>query len=81
MDGFWLTNPLQLFKLEIVPTGDMTTAQKLNALTRLILFITLLLLLIWRRENHWWKFLLCGMIIVIVMYLSVRSVDEEFVAI
>jgi hypothetical protein len=81
MDEFFLTKPTNLFKLEILPTSDMSNGQKLNALTRLILLITLVLLILWHNESHWWKFLLCGIIIIVILYLSIQSSDKEYVVI
>ena len=79
MCDFWLSKPSEILKLEILPTSDMSTGQKLNALTRLILLITIILLIVWYKESHWWKFLICGMLIVLILYLSMRSSDKEFV--
>ena len=73
--AFWLNNPSILLKQsdisELFPTATMTSEQKLNAITRLIVLLTLLGYLITRKE----KFLITGVItlVVIVILYFVQS--------
>ena len=67
MTSFWLNNPSILLKqsdvFELWPAPTMTMEQKLNAITRLIVLLTLLGYLITRKE----KFLITGVITLVVI--------------
>jgi len=67
--AFWLNNPSILLKQsdisELFPTETMTSEQKLNAITRLVILLTLLGYLITRRE----KFLITGVITLVVIVI------------
>lgn len=66
-ERFWLEDPSIIFQSGvIIPRCNMSIIERLNALTRLILLITLFLLLFCFRE--WWLFLLLGLILVLVLY-------------
>jgi hypothetical protein len=78
MTDFWLNRPAEIFGLCILPGTNLTNAERLNALTRLIIVITIVLFIFWREEGHWWKFLLCGLAVVIVLYFSMRNKDKDF---
>ena len=67
VERFWLEEPISLFRnTSLVPQCGMTTGARLNALTRLILIITLILYL--SKFGRWWLFLLLGLLLIIVLY-------------
>lgn len=66
-ERFWLEEPISLFySANLIPQCTMTVAERLNALTRLILVITLILYLF--CLGQWWLFLILGILLVIVLY-------------
>lgn len=66
-ERFWLEEPVSLFRsTTLIPQCGMTTAARLNALTRLVLLIALILYLF--CIGQWWLFLLLGLLLVIVLY-------------
>jgi hypothetical protein len=79
MTDFWLNKPSQLFRLQILPSSSLTNGERLNAVSRLIIIITIILFIFWREEGHWWRFLLAGALIVIVLYFSIRCKDKDFI--
>jgi hypothetical protein len=71
-EKFWLTDPLSLFKnIEIIPKKTMTQAQRLNALTRLLLLIVLYLY--WTENDNYITVLILGLLLIIVL----RNQDEQ----
>jgi ABC-type polysaccharide/polyol phosphate export permease len=78
MGDFWLNKPAELLNLNIFPGSNLTDGERFNALTRLIIIITIVLFIFWRDEGHWWKFLLCGLGILILLFLGMRNRDKEF---
>lgn len=82
--SFWLNNPTILLKqtdiLEIWPSPAMSTDRKLNAITRLIIALTIIGFLLTRKE----KFLITGIITLVVIVILQRiqlkkevKVDKE----
>lgn len=72
MSEFWMEKPCALINdLRPLPTDDMTKDQKLNALSRLILLITLYLY--WNKNQYWQTFLGVGLVAVVVMKYSDRT--------
>ena len=66
---FWLENYKVLFSsVNLVPSYAMTENEKLNALTRLIIIISLFLFFL--HWSCWWVVLLVGIGIVIILYYS-----------
>lgn len=67
--SFWLNNPSILLKqsdiVELWPASSMSSERKLNAITRLIILLTILGYLITRKE----KFLLTGAITLVVIVI------------
>lgn len=80
METYWFKRPSELFRSSIAPSTTMTNPQRLNALTRLIIVITIILLIVWPYDGHWWRFLICGLIIVFILYLSLRTAHNDFIA-
>ena len=66
-ERFWLEEPICLFRnATLIPVCGMTAAARLNALTRLIIVITLILWL--ACIGQWWLFLLLGLLLVLILY-------------
>lgn len=78
MGDFWLNKPSEIFGINILPSTTLTDAERFNALTRLILIITIVLLVFWRQEGHWWKFLLCGLGVLVLLYFGMRNRDRDY---
>lgn len=78
MGDFWLNKPVEIFNLNILPSTNLTDAERFNALTRLILIITIVLFIFWRNEGHWWKFLLSGIGVLLLLYFGMRNRDKDF---
>lgn len=73
---FWLNNPTILFKSEYIkelyPINGMTSEQKLNAITRLIILLTILGYLITQR----FKIIITGIVtlgVIVILYYTNRS--------
>lgn len=76
-ERFWLEEPISLFRsATLIPQCGMTTAVRLNALTRLILLITLILYLF--CVGQWWLFLLLGLLLVIVLYFLDQQTLNQY---
>lgn len=77
-EKFWLEEPIWLLQqMTLIPQCGMSPAARLNALTRLILVITLILYLC--CFGQWWLFLLLGLLLVIILYYTdpaVRALDN-----
>jgi hypothetical protein len=66
-ERFWLEEPRHLLRQwTLVPSPDMTNNMRLNALTRLVLVVSLVLLLAGVRQ--WWLFLLMGLLLLILAW-------------
>lgn len=79
MTDFWLNKPLQLLHLQLLPGAHLTDGERLNCVSRIIIIITIVLFIFFREDGTWWKFLLCGTIIVFALYFSIRTKDEDYV--
>lgn len=73
---FWLNNPTILFKSEYIkelyPINGMTSEQKLNAITRLIILLTFLGYLITQR----FKIVITGVVtlgVIVILYYTTRN--------
>ena len=66
-ERFWLEEPVSLLRsTTLIPQCGMTTAARLNALTRLVLLVALILYLF--CVGRWWLFLLLGLLLVVILY-------------
>lgn len=65
---FWLDDPIQLFNLGIIPESTDSRAARFNAITRLIILITILLYVI--DTKYWLYFLLLSLTMVIIVYYT-----------
>lgn len=71
-DPFWLSDPTILFrKLDIIPNRQMTNAERLNALTRLLLIITLGMFIL--GYDQYLTVLILGLLLIIIL----RSTQKE----
>lgn len=70
-ESIWLKNPKRLIGSQILPEWDMTQLERLNALTRLIILITLILIIAFWGTWVWLKFLICGLVVIIILWFSV----------
>lgn len=67
MEEFWLNDPQALFcSLNVIPTSDMTNAERLNALTRLLLLVTFGMYLL--GYDQYLTVFILGIILIIVLY-------------
>lgn len=70
-EPFWIQDPRVLCtSFVLLPSPVMTEAQRFNAMTRLILIITIFLFFI--PLASWILFLICGIILLVILY-SLRS--------
>lgn len=80
-EKFWLEEPQDIIaRATILPSHNDSFEQKLNAVTRLIIIITVILALVkWR---HWQVFLALALILIVVVYLNrgpplIEHFDED----
>lgn len=66
---FWIKDPCILFSNpQIFPTQNMTKAEKLNALTRLVIIIAIGMYFL--KYDNWMVFLLISLLVIILLYYS-----------
>ena len=74
---FWFDDPSALFQtFHIVPNPDMTDAERLNAMTRVIIVIAAIMFLL--KFPIWWLFLGLGILVVIVLWYIIKSRDQMY---
>jgi hypothetical protein len=74
-DKFWTEDPCILFtNITLFPTKNMVKSEKLNALTRLVIIISLLLYLM--ENDNWFVFLTLSILIIIIM--NYKEEQEKF---
>lgn len=72
---FWVEEPLILFQtLEVIPRDEMTIAERLNAMTRVIIIIAAIMFIV--KFPLWWLFLIFGLIVVVVMWYLIKEKDN-----
>src|SRR3989338_1314422 len=70
--GFWLENPSSLFQsFELFPHSEMTDAQRLNAMTRVIILMAAIMFVV--KFQGWLTFLIIGMIVVIILWYIMKN--------
>ena len=75
--NFWFEDPSALFQtFDVIPNQDMTDAERLNAMTRVIILITAVMFIV--KFPLWWMFLVIGIIAVIVLWYIVKGRDELY---
>ena len=77
MEKFWLEDPTWLIRsLQIFPREEMYEAQRLNALTRLVIIIAIILIFI--PLASWIIFLISGLVLIVLLYwLSRRGHNTD----
>ena len=74
-DKFWLNNPKILFSnFDIIPTQNMTNAERLNALTRLLIIITIVMYFMGYDQY----FTVLGLGIILIIILRSNQPKEHF---
>ena len=74
-EPFWIQDPRVLCtSFVLLPSPVMTEAQRFNAMTRLILIITIFLFFI--PLASWILFLICGIILLVILY-SLRPSEQH----
>jgi fatty acid desaturase len=77
-DKTWIDDPLIIFQnYALIPSYGMTEAERLNAITRLIIVITVVLFFI--PIASWWIFFLLGLGLVVVLYLTSKNKNDRVV--
>jgi hypothetical protein len=73
---FWTENIIDLFcDFKLIPLKNMTLEQKMNSITRLILFITILILLFDGKKSL--IFLTLSLLIIIIYYNITKNKMEK----
>lgn len=76
-EKFWIEEPCVLFtSFAIVPTSSMTKDEKLNALTRLTILVTIILYVI--GYPYWLYFLLIALIVILLLKYVPAGSKEPF---
>lgn len=79
-EKIWLEDPSVLFRhWAIFPNCEMNTIQRLNALTRLILVITVVLWFFGGFGVRWWLFAVLGLLFVLVIWQVTRPTNNGVV--
>lgn len=74
-DLFWAKDPCVLFQnFAIFPTPDMTKNEKLNALTRLAIMVSIIMYFM--EYQHWFIFLVLSLLVIVI--LAYASDPETF---
>jgi len=74
---FFLQNPEVLFDnlFEIIPTTSMSKNEKLNAMARLVIIITIVLYFM--KYKYWLYFLLIGFAVILIIKYSKVTVNDD----
>lgn len=68
--SFWVNNPNVLFtSTELIPSPSMTTAERMNAMTRVVIVIAAIMYGI--QFPLWWLFLLISLMVIVVIWFSI----------
>lgn len=74
---FWTDDPAVLFQtFEIIPNSSMSEAERLNAMTRVIIIISAIMFLM--KFDGWWTFLLLGIIVVIILWNIIKPNGQSY---
>lgn len=74
---FWFEDPSALFQtFDITPNVNMTDAERLNAMTRVIIIIAAVMFLV--KFPAWWLFLCLGLIVVIVFWYIIKGREQTY---
>ena len=76
LKDFWIYNPSKLFSsLSIIPSKDMNIGDRLNALTRLIILLTLIFYIL--GFEQWYTIIIIGIIILFIIKMSSQANREK----
>lgn len=76
-EKFWLRNPCVLLDCNIFPTKDLDTNERLNALTRLLIIVTLIMYMV--DYKYYLYFFIAGLIVILLMkVLDEKDIQEDF---
>jgi len=71
-DVFWVENPSILFQgdrlIEFIPTKDMSNSEKLNAITRFFIYLSILYFIVYHRFNLFFIAVIACFVIYIISY-------------
>lgn len=74
---FWLENPNYLFQtFDLFPEPEMNDAERLNAMTRIVIIISAIMFLF--QFQLWWLFLLLGLLVVIALWQLVKDRENIY---
>lgn len=74
---FWLEDPPALVKtFDFLPQNDMDDIERLNAMTRMIIIISVIMFL--AQFQLWWFFLTLGLIVVISLWQLIKGRGEIY---
>jgi hypothetical protein len=75
---FWFENPSALLRtLDVMPQSDMNDAERLNAMTRVVIIIAIIMFA--AQFQLWWLFLALGLITVIALWYLVKSREQIYI--
>lgn len=75
--NFWFEDPKSLFQtFDTIPCDNMSNAERLNAMTRMIIIITAIMFAI--RFPLWWLFLGLGLLVVIILWYMIKGYEEVY---
>lgn len=75
--AFWFEDPSAIFQtFDIIPNSNMTDAERLNAMTRVIIIISAIMFVI--KFPAWWIFLVLGIIVVIILWFIMKSREQIY---
>lgn len=76
-NNFWFEDPSVLFhSFDVVPNNNMTDAERLNAMTRIIIIIAAIMFIV--KFPAWWIFLALGLIVVVVLWYIIKGREELY---
>lgn len=76
--GFWFEDMSSLFKtIDIIPSESMTDAERLNAMTRVIIVISVIMFIL--KVPIWWFFLSMGLLVTVVLWYIMKGREKEYV--
>ncbi|CAH6420545.1 Hypothetical protein HVR_LOCUS1219 [uncultured virus] len=75
--NFWFEDPSTLFQsFDIIPNSDMTDAERLNAMTRIIIIIAAIMFAV--KFPAWWIFLILALLVVIILWYIIKGREESY---
>lgn len=75
-EKIWIEDPSVLFRsLNVFPNADMTEEERFNAITRLIIVITILLFFLGYKQ--WLVFLIASIVVLLIVYFSKKPTVVE----